>query len=193
MEVSGMPHRTAVVILLTSVLLASTPLCAASFRNAPARPLLVMTTHARTTGDVNTQIPSHDHLNSLFLFADRTLIQSFNRAPILFNVDVQISSHTRGRLTVSDWNALVAAMIAARIDTHQDCRIILVGLPAVSPVSEIVIRWYGRRGRKNAFEISQGAESGPPCDFDVIQLLSAIGNATAKVAAAAGSEYFSVP
>jgi hypothetical protein len=84
-------------------------------------------------------------------------------------------------------------MVNARIDTRQSCRIGPVGLPSTQTVGELVIRWYGRQGRKNTFEISRGTDFGPVCEFAVIELLSAITQVTARVTAADTSEYFSVP
>jgi hypothetical protein len=176
-----------------SLALASGAVSAESFRNPPARPLLVMTTHARVDYAMNTQIPPDIYLNSLFVFADRTLIQSFNSSASMFDVDPQVSSHARGRVPVAEWNILVSAMTNARVDVHEDCRILPVGLPPFQTVSEIVIRWYGRQGRRNTFTVRHLGDTGPICEFAVIELMSAIINASAKVAGAGTSEYFAVP
>jgi hypothetical protein len=163
------------------------------FRNTPARPLLIMTTHAQIDYPPGVPFPPEENLSALFVFADRTLIHSFNHAPEIVDEGPQISSQVRGRVPVADWNALISAMVNARIDTRQSCRIGPVGLPSTQTVGELVIRWYGRQGRKNTFEISRGTDFGPVCEFAVIELLSAITQVTARVTAADTSEYFSVP
>jgi hypothetical protein len=150
-----------------------------------------VTTQARTDYPVNTQIPPDVSLNVLFVFADRTLINSFNHGKVLFD-EPQFSIHVRGRVLNADWNALVSAMVDARIDTLQSCDMQPIGLPPLQTVGDVVIRWYGRQGRRNTFTISRGG-SGPPCDRAAVDLLLAINETTAKVTAAPNSEYFSVP
>jgi hypothetical protein len=60
-------------------------------------------------------------------------------------------------------------------------------------MSEIVLRWYGRQGRTNTFTVRHGGTSGPICELAIIELLTALNGATANVAAAGTSEYFSLP
>ena len=187
-----MAARWSVAIVTLLALVPSTAL-AESFRNAPARPLVVMTTHVVTVSPLNTAVPPRVSLNSLFLFADRTLVQSFNSSPVDFGLDAQINSHTRGRVTPAEFRSVATAMSNARIDTHQDCRIVPVGLPPLATTSEIVFRWYGRQGRTNTFTVRHGGDSGPICELAVIELLAALNGATANVQTAGTSEYFSIP
>ena len=186
-----MPRRSACGCFAACLVLGAGALDAEVFRNTPSRPLLVMTTHARTDYPVNTLIPPEENLTALFIFADRTLIHSFNHARVFFN-EPQISSHVRGRVPIADWNALVSAMVDSRIDTLQSCNVPPIGVPPTQTVGDLVIRWYGRQGRRNTFTISRGG-SGPSCDRAAIDLLIAINQTTAKVTAAPTSEYFSVP
>lgn len=164
-----------------------------SFRNAPARPLVVMTTYVRSESAAVTQVPSRVSLNSFFLFADRTLVQSFNSAPVVFGQETHVSSLTRGRVSPAEFRDIAAAMTNARIDTHRDCRIVPVGVPFFETLSEIRFRWYGRQGRTNTFTVRHGGDSGPICELEVIELLSALNGATASVSTAGTSEYFAVP
>ena len=187
-----MPARWSVAIV-TLLALAPSTAFAESFRNAPARPLVVMTTHVVSVSPVNTAVQSRVSLNSLFLFADRTLVQSFNSSPVEFGLDAQINSHTRGRVTAAELRAVATAMSNARIDTHQDCRIVPVGLPPLETTSEIVFRWYGRQGRTNRFTVRHGGDSGPICELAVVELLAALNLAAANVSTAGASEYFAVP
>jgi hypothetical protein len=180
----------AIVVLLISM---PARLAAETFRNPPARPLLVVTTHARIDRLATPQTPPETVLNSLFVFADRTLIQSFNIAASTFGGDPQISSLARGRVPVAEWKALVSAMTKARVDVHQDCRIVPVGLPPFQTMSDMVIRWYGRQGRRNTFTIRFLSDTGPVCEFAIIELMSTIINTTANVVGADTSEYFAVP
>jgi hypothetical protein len=188
-----MSPRSAVLGFVLSLVVGAGEVGAEVFRNAPARPLLVMTTHAEIDYPPIVPLPSEENLSALFVFANRTLIQSFNHAPELGEQGSQISSHVRGRVPAADWNALISAMVEAGIDTAQSCRIVPVGLPSTQTVSKLVIRWYGREGRTNTFELSFGPGSGPVCDLAVLELLGAITQAAVRVVAAPTSEYFSVP
>jgi hypothetical protein len=152
-----------------------------------------MTTYVRSQSLVNTAVPARVSLNAFFLFADRTLVQTFNSAPAVFGQEAHVSSQTRGRVVPAEFRAIASAMVDARIDAHQDCRIVPVGLPPFDTMSEIVFRWYGRQGRTNTFTVRHGGGSGPICELAITNLLSALNGATANVSAASTSEYFSLP
>jgi hypothetical protein len=166
-----------------------------SYRNAPARPLLVMTTYATTLTLLEEPLDPRVFVSSVYLFADRTLIQSFNHSPEPFGVEPQISSYLYGRVPIAEWNDLVAQMTAARVDAQGSCQIPTVGAPAIfaNDTSERVVRWYGRRERRNTFSINRGDDAVPGCDVPVLQFATAVSRATEKVLAASTSEYFAVP
>ena len=76
-----MSPRSAVLGFVLSLVLGAGGVGAEVFRNTPARPLLIMTTHAQTDYPPGVPFPPEENLSALFVFADRTLIHSFNHAP----------------------------------------------------------------------------------------------------------------